>query len=106
MSEFYTIEVLFSKITQKQYDDVINYYNSNKPSDFLPLQLLDRIEGGFEIVVDTKSIYSSKQLRWHNKKLQPYPGYLSFDNDEILILYLSLCHVFTESDIILHVVSV
>jgi hypothetical protein len=106
MPEFYTIEVLFSKITQKQYDDVINYYNSKKPSDFLPLQLLDRAEGGFEIVVDTKSIYSSKQLRWHNKKLEPYPGYLSFDNDEILLLYLSLCDVFTESDIILHAVRV
>jgi len=106
MPVFHTIEVLFSKITQKQYDDVINYYNLKKPTNFLPLQLLDRAEGGFEIVVDTRSIYLSKQLRWHNKKLQPYPGYLSFDNDEILLLYLSLCDVFTESDVILHIVRV
>jgi len=101
MNESYSIEVLFSTISAEQYNSVINQYNLTKPEKFYPIQKLDRVEGGFEIVVDPTNIYLSKQLRWNRKRLVSHFDYLRFTPEETILLYDALCYVFKEG-ILLH----
>jgi hypothetical protein len=96
------IEVQFSTISKEQYQQVVDCYNSIKPSNLLEIKKLDRIEGGFEIVVNPNNIYECKQLRWNRKKLVPHLDYLAFSLEETLFLYRALCHVFDEFTILLH----
>tara|TARA_B110000305_G_scaffold106669_2_gene119973 strand:+ start:7208 stop:7510 length:303 start_codon:yes stop_codon:yes gene_type:complete len=81
-----------------KYDEVINYYNLNKPNDWLPISKLNRIEGGFQIKLSDYSLAKGdvnnqiRQLRWDKKMLKPgfYNGLFL---DEVELLYNSLVHV-------------
>lgn len=79
-----------SNFTQNQINDVVNYYNKYKK---LESNNLDQIEYGFQIKL--------KQLRWHKNKL--ISNSFQFNNEETFLLYESLCNVFGEENIILHI---
>jgi peptide subunit release factor RF-3 len=87
------IEVLFSNFTQIQINDVVNYYNKYKKVGRDNLEILDKIEYGFRIKL--------KQLRWYKNKL--ISNSFQFNNEETFLLYESLCDVFGEKNIILHI---
>ena len=94
-----TITVNFGSISQVEYLQVIDYYNTIKPSHYMLLEELDRCEGGFQIALDDLP-GKIKQLRWNKRKLDPM-NFIGFNEDEILLLYRSLIHVFGESSVFL-----
>ena len=104
------IQVLFDEIS---YENVCNYYNHNKPDNWISLQRLERAEGGFSIDIqnhqpDPNDIFSYdpnakiKQLRWNKKCLICPRGYNGFNIDETQLLFESLCNVYGKDQVILH----
>ena len=102
-----TISVHFSSYTSEQYQQVLDHYNSIKPSHHMPIENLDRCEGGFQIQfneTELKTVTSGnanakiKQLRWSNRKLDRMK-YIGFTDEEPLRLYQSLVHVFGETSV-------
>ena len=104
------ISVKFNSISKEQYQRVIEYYNNNKLLADNNLQVLDIPEGGFKINLDFyEENYDNndinkkiKQLRWCKGKLLLAGQYIDFTNDEKILLYKSLCHVFGEDKILLN----
>lgn len=102
-----TISVHFSSYTAEQYQQVLDHYNSIKPSHHMPIENLNRCEGGFQIQLnetELKTVYCGdanakiRQLRWSNRKLDRMK-YIGFTEEETLRLYLSLVHVFGETSV-------
>jgi len=99
------IKVKFKSINNNQINDVINFFNLNKPDKWNRLEKLDRVEGGFQIKLNDDEIkiynkcnpiddnYRIKQLRWNNQKLCSF-DYINFNQQELLLLYRSLQYVF------------
>lgn len=103
------ISVKFETINSLQCSQVLEYYNNNRPEDFNPLEKLDRAEGGFQIKLDnvpynTDVNYTVKQLRWKNKYLTS-GLYIDFSDEELKLLYKSLCNVFGNENVVLHLKS-
>lgn len=90
------IRVLFHEISPIQYEAVCNHYNQYKPNDWSSLYPLNRCEGGFA----TQS--EQKQLRWSRKCLIPPVPMKNFTNQEITLLYESICTIFGVDQVILH----
>ena len=99
-----TITVNFASISKDEYQQVVDYYNTIKPSHYMSIEELDRCEGGFKIALnDSEANYTNgkiKQLRWNKRKLDPL-NFVGFDEDETILLYRSLVHVFGESAVFL-----
>lgn len=103
------IEVKFDELTIKNYEDIINFYNNNKAKNMNKIYKLPRCEGGFQIDIPEDKIdknqfncnYKIKQLRWNKKLLDPL-GWIGFNNEEVELLYLSFCSVFSKEEVILH----
>jgi hypothetical protein len=99
-----TITVNFASISKEEYQLVIDYYNTIKPRHFLLIEELDRCEGGFKIALSDSEANNMngqlKQLRWNKRKLDPL-NFIGFNEDETLLLYRSLVHVFGESAVFL-----
>lgn len=109
-----TIRVLFDTYEPKQLQAVCDCYNKDKPKEWEPLEILDRMEGCFKIrrtciekelerkleqnkFVDENEIY--KQVRWNKKCLVTPIGYHSFSKYELHHLYLCMIHVFGEDSV-------
>ena len=100
------ISVHFSTYTLEQYQQVLDHYNSIKPSHHMPIENLDRYEGGFQIPfneTELRTVWSCdanariRQLRWTKRKLDfDRNKYTGFTEEETLRLYQSLVHVFGE----------
>ena len=104
-----TISVKFATISREECQQVLDHYNSIKPSHFMVLEELDRCEGGFQLALNTSELALNaksdvnnqiKQLRWNRRKLDP-SNYIGFDVEETMLLYRSLVHVFGESFVVL-----
>jgi hypothetical protein len=101
-----SISVLFPSYTKEQYQQVIDHYNSIKPSHHMAIEELEsRCEGGFQIRLnqtELKSVTSGdanakiRQLRWTRRKLDRQRNE-GFTKEETLRLYHSLVHVFGEA---------
>ena len=103
------ISVKFDSISKEECQEVIKYYNKNKLSTDNNLEVLDRAEGGFKINLDLDLYEESydinkkfKQLRWSKGKILSSGLYIDFSNDEKILLYKSLCHVFGEDKVLLN----
>lgn len=95
------IIVDFASISKDEYQRVVDYYNTIKPSHYMSIEELDRCEGGFKIACKEENSNSKiKQLRWNKRKLDPL-NFVGFDEDETILLYRSLVHVFGESAVFL-----
>jgi len=99
------IQVLFAEVS---YDDVCNDYNNHKPDNWNPLQRLERAEGGFSIDITspehTQSVDPNariKQLRWKNKYLHTPRGWIGFNDEELALLYQSICNVYGNTQVLL-----
>ena len=103
------IKVKFNTLNKNQLNDVITFFNLNKPCNWNKLEKLDRIEGGFQIRLNEEEIknnknrilddnYKIKQLRWNNKKLCSFE-YINFNDEELLLLYRSLQYVFGSHEV-------
>jgi hypothetical protein len=90
------ITVKFSSFSQTELKSVIDHYNSIKPSHCECIAELNRCEGGFQIPLNDRI----KQLRWNRRKLDPL-NFNGFNQEETLLLYRALVHVFTESLVVL-----
>ena len=104
-----TISVKFASISQVEYQQIIDYYNSIKPNHYMRLKILDRCEGGFQISLDDSELAlvkscdvncKIKQLRWNRRKLDRLK-YIGFNQEETILLYRSLVHVFGETTVVL-----
>ena len=96
-----TITVKFGSISQEEYQQVVEFYNTTKPSQYMSLEELDRCEGGFKIAMnDSEANDKIKQLRWNKRKLDPM-NFIGFNEAETILLYRSLVHVFGESAVFL-----
>jgi len=96
-----TIIVNFASISKDEYQQVVDYYNTIKPSHYMSIEELDRCEGGFKIACEANYTNGKiKQLRWNKRKLDPL-NFVGFDEDETILLYRSLVHVFGESAVFL-----
>jgi hypothetical protein len=107
------ITVKFSSFSQTELKSVIDHYNSIKPSHCECIAELNRCEGGFQIPLnETERLVAAlalsgpeendriKQLRWNRRKLDPL-NFNGFNQEETLLLYRALVHVFTESLVVL-----
>jgi hypothetical protein len=99
------IKVLVKSIDSDKIQQILDYYNENKPEEAEPLERLDRCEDGFQIKLSymkeqmgdiNKKI---KQVRW-NKGYLLSKGYISFKNDEEMLLYESLVYVLGSNNVI------
>jgi hypothetical protein len=98
-----TIQVLVDIIDDETYQNICKFYNDNKDENELPLQILDRFEGGFKIDIPEKDWKKSplgnftdendkiRQLRWRNRMLVS-GGYKSFTGKQGMLLYEALIH--------------
>lgn len=89
------IRVLVNKFID--YPAIIKFYNSIKPTDEYPLEILDRAEGGFQIKFDREEpSYDPndhiRQLRWSQGSLVS-AGYIGFTVPQERLLYESLLSV-------------
>jgi hypothetical protein len=78
------------------YNDIVTYYNENKPADEAPLERLDRFEGGFKIAIpEMKDAHDEnnkiRQLRWSNRQLLQC-GYIGFTKKQTMMLYEALVY--------------
>ena len=90
-------------ITKEMYISIIEFYNTTKPVNEAPLEILDRCEGGFQIQILDNHKDSNidnydkntkiKQLRWSKKCLVPFKNYKSFSKDETFLLFRSMHRV-------------
>ena len=100
------IKVLVPRL--KSYEEVIDYYNQNKPLKWEPLSKLNRAEGGFQIALSPieldkhikylESRFGNnlidendeiKQLRWSNGMLRSN-YHMGFTKEETMLLYKAL----------------
>ena len=70
-----TIRVLCAPLNCP-YGPICDYYNANKPADWMPISELRRADGGFEVELTPDE--KKRSLDW-NKRM----GFLSNNNDEI-----------------------
>lgn len=87
-------------IENEDIQKIIDFYNKNKPLNNESLEILDRCEGGFKIMITYKNNLPRsanekyKQLRWKNKYLRPMSYCKGFDYSEEKLLYYSMRTVF------------
>ena len=104
--EIMTIKVLVDTIRNEDIQNILDYYNQNKPTDSESLQLLDRYEGGFQIyLTEMKDIKCDinkkiKQLRW-DKGCLVSSYYIGFDRDETELLHNALIHVLGQENVVI-----
>jgi hypothetical protein len=96
------IKVLLESIHKDEIYEIIDFYNKNNIG--LPLEVLHRREGGFQInKLDSSNQTSTdandkiKQLRWSRRYLKPYKNYEGFTETEELLLFLSMKKVLGEN---------
>ena len=93
-----SIKVLVKEIEEKQLQEILHYYNSNKCDNEEPLELLNRCEGGFQIKLSYMKNQEGdennkiKQVRWKNGYFVSEP-YISFKYKEKQLLFDSLVYV-------------
>jgi hypothetical protein len=91
------IKVLVDSINKDTFQKILDYYNSNKPSDEEPLERLDRCEGGFQIKIASKKDIicdeneKIRQLRWSKGYLLPM-FYIGFTEKQEILLYEALVY--------------
>lgn len=99
-----SIKVLVKEIEEKQLQEILHYYNSNKCDNEEPLELLNRCEGGFQIKLSYMKNQEGdendkiKQVRWKNSYLVSEP-YISFKYKEKQLLFDSLVYVLGEDKV-------
>jgi len=92
------IKVLIDEIENKQIQEIVDYYNSNKQPHEEPLEILNRCEGGFKIQISYMKNQMCnendkiKQLRWHKKYLTSQT-YIDFTYKEKKLLFEALVNV-------------
>jgi hypothetical protein len=92
------IKVLIDEIENKQIQEIVDYYNSNKQPHEEPLEILNRCEGGFKIQLSHMKYQHCdendkiKQLRLHKKYLTPQT-YIDFTYKEKKLLFEALVNV-------------
>jgi hypothetical protein len=96
------IKVLLESIHKDEIYEIIDLYNKN--NNGLPLEVLHRCEGGFQInkLDSSNQPYTDintkiKQLRWSKRYLKPYKHYEGFNETEELLLFLSMKKVLGEN---------
>jgi len=93
----YTIKVKIDVIKWVEKQEIVKKYNKIKPSNWPPLAILERAEGGFQIEIPEKKNMKCanendkiKQLRWMNKALVCNRHYTTFNHLELQLLFRSM----------------
>ena len=100
------IKININSINSCQINDVINFFNLNKPCKW---NKLEKFENGFQIKLNENEIlqYNKKildendklkKLKWDNNKLCS-TGCINFNEEELLLLYRSLKYVFGNKEV-------
>ena len=102
-TNYFTIKVLFD-IEPGKLQQILDYYNNNKEHDEAPLQILNRVEGGFKIDIPREKWLIDdyfgfidennkiRQLRWKKRRLESC-GYIGFTSKQNNLLYDAFIHV-------------
>jgi hypothetical protein len=106
-----TIRVTLDNI---DYDQICQYYNTEKQPEWNPIQKLHSLEGGFyidrtdqEIEAHNRFITNSnmhgriKQLRWNKKRLVTPISFYGFSIDEKILLYNALSEIHGSENVFL-----
>jgi hypothetical protein len=98
------IRVFVDSISDSMYEEIINYYNENKPADEEPLARLNRCEGGFKIEIPEKQNEPDennkiRQLRWSNKCLKAEYPLIGFTEKQEYLLYEALVNVLRSAEL-------
>lgn len=99
------IKVLIDEIENKQIQEIVDFYNSNKQRHEEPLEILNRCEGGFKIQISYMKNQMCnendkiKQLRWHKKYLTSQT-YIDFTFKEKKILFEALVNVLGSDNVL------
>jgi hypothetical protein len=92
------ISVTVDSISKTNFQEILDYYNTNKPNDEELLERLDRFEGGFQIEISqqrNKCIDENnkiRQLRWSRGKLVS-GCYIGFTEKQLLLLYDAMVYI-------------
>ena len=98
----YTIKVNVDTI---DYKIIINYYNNNKSEDEEELEVLERLEGGFQIRLknyndpNIDENLRIRQLRWDNRCLVTYSLSSMFTEYQLDLLFESLKNTIGENNV-------
>jgi len=88
------IRIKSKSINNSQINDVINYFNLNKPSKW---NNLEKLEGGFKIILKNNTVKSFKLIDNNNKIKQLnqniYSNQYNNSYEEELLLYRSLQYI-------------
>jgi len=98
-----SIRVTVDNISTENYNKIIDFYNRNKLEKDSRLERLDRCEGGFLLKIPEKQKEKCdvnekiKQLRWDRKKLVEFKNYKTFNEQELMLLFMSMQSVLEDS---------
>ena len=93
----YKIKVKIDVIKQNENQEIVEKYNEIKPVNWLPLEILQRAESGFQIEIPanknvkcTNQNEKIKQLQWMNKTLVCHRNYPTFNEAELQLLFRAM----------------
>lgn len=114
-----TIRVL-PKTIKGDHETICEYYNAHKPEEWMPIEKLDRDEGGFKIPMTTaeretrlKWIFRMtgnslcdhndliKQLRWTDNGYLQSHFCVGFTEAETQLLFKALTHTLRENQVLM-----
>ena len=85
------IRIKSKSINNSQINDVINFFNLNKPKKW---NNLEKLEGGFKIRLQNNTITSFKLINDDKLNQSIYSDeYKNLNNEELLLLYRSLQYI-------------
>lgn len=97
-------------VDQIDYATVIAHYNGLRPAGFLPLEMMNRAEGGFQVRIPEMqnarcdANLKIRQLRWFNRCLVSSQYYIPLTDTETLLLFQSLQAVLGKDKVFLEYV--
>jgi hypothetical protein len=114
-----TIQVIPKTLTDG-CEHICEYYNANKPAEWMPIEKLDRDEGGFKIAM-TKAEHEShlkwlfritgnslsdrndsiKQLRWTDRGYLTSHLCVGFTEEETQLLFKALTHSLRKNQVLM-----
>jgi len=119
-----SIQIISKSLIKSNSGPIYNYYNTNKPDDWMPLRMLRQSEYGFQIELTPQEIHAGLAWAKFNKRefivndtiindkirklILTEDGYLrcqeyiGFTEKQTKLLYLALKHALGEDQVIIH----
>jgi hypothetical protein len=114
-----SVQIISKSLIKSNSGPIYNYYNTNKPDDWMPLRMLRQSEYGFQIELTPQEIHAGLAWAKFNKReftvndtirklILTDDGYLKsqgnigFTEEQTKLLYMALKHSLGEDKVIIH----